>query len=466
VTPNPHVALQAALRQSFMAFTRKSFHTVNPGRIFDDNWHLEAIAHHLELCQTGKIKRLIITVPPRSLKSISTSVAFPAFLLGCDPTLRIFCISYAIDLALKHARDFRRVVESPWYPQVFPYTTANRITENDFETTRGGTRHTTSIGGTITGLGGNFIIIDDPLKPEEALSRSQREKVNDYFATTLYSRLDNATDDVIILVMQRLHDEDLAGQLLKQGGWHHLNLPAIAEEDQDVTIGEQRIHARKTGEVLHPERQSLEELEKTKRIIGTLNFRSQYQQAPVPEAGNLIKRDWFEFFDVQPSREAARVTQSWDVAMKGDEINDYCVCTTWLRLDGKHYLIDLVRRHCDYPALLRLALEQYRKHNPTAVLIEDNGSGTALIQELAQKYAIHAIPIHPKGDKITRLSIVSPRFEQRAIYLPRNAPWLSELLDELLRFPQTRFKDQVDSVSQYLIWDGNSGTDIFEVFWT
>ena len=156
--------------------------------------------------------------------------------------------------------------------------------------------------------------------------------------------------------------------------------------------------------------------------------------------------------------------QSWDTAQKGDQVHDYAVGATWLHSGGKHFLIDLVRKQCDYPTLSRLVLEQYAKHKPDALLIEDHGSGSALIQDLRQRYSIGAIPITPTGDKIVRLSIVSPAFERGDIFLPRNAPWLLDFLDELLRFPQARFDDQVDSVTQYLNWHRNRPTT-FEVFW-
>jgi hypothetical protein len=167
-----HRAFRGALRASLASFTQKSFATVNPGQIFHDNWHLHGIAYHLECCRAGIIKRLIITVPPRSLKSICASVAFPAFILGHDPTQRIICISHSNDLVVRHARDFRSLVESKWYQDVFPGTIAIRNAETEFETTVGGRRFATSIGGTITGLGARYIVIDDPQKSEEALSKS------------------------------------------------------------------------------------------------------------------------------------------------------------------------------------------------------------------------------------------------------------------------------------------------------
>jgi hypothetical protein len=217
------------------------------------------------------------------LKSIVTSVAYPAFLLGHNPTERILCISYANELALSHARDFRSVVASAWYRQGFPQTVAFRDVEDIFETTRRGYRRSGSFAGGQTGFGADTIIIDDAMKADEALQKSARERANDYFANTLYSRLNRKTDGVIIVLMQRVHEEDLAGRLLRQGGWDHLNLPAIAMQDEDVPIGDGRLHHRKKGDLLNPEFEPMSSLEETKRSMGTLHFQAQYQQAPVPE---------------------------------------------------------------------------------------------------------------------------------------------------------------------------------------
>jgi predicted phage terminase large subunit-like protein len=456
--------LHNLLRGSLSPFIRKVFHEVNPGKRFVDSWYFDAIAHRLEQCRTGSCLRLIITAPPRSLKSLLTSVAFPAFLLGRNPGERILCISYANELALKHARDFRHVVDSSWYPQVFPQTVALRNVEEIFETTRHGYRRSGSFAGGETGLGANIIIIDDAMKSDDALQKSAREKANEFFASTLYNRLDCKSDGVIIVVMQRLHDEDLVGRLLRQGGWDHLNLPAIAAQDEDIPIGNGQYYHRKKGEVLNPAFEPLSSLEETKRMIGSVNFRTQYDQSPVPETGNLIQRSWIRYFELLPTRANARIVQSWDTAQKGDQVHDYSVGTTWLHSDTKHFLIDLVRKQCDYPTLSRLVLEQYEKHKPDALLIEDHGSGSALIQDLRQRHSIGAIPIIPTGDKIVRLSIVSPMFERGEIFLPQNSDWLMDFLDELLRFPQARFDDQVDSVTQYLNWHRTRETR-FEVFW-
>ena len=220
------------MRNDLASFTERAFQTVNPHTAFLPNWHHQAIAHHLELCRHGDINRLIITMPPRNGKSHCTSVSFTAFLLGHDPAARIINATYGHELTADFARQFSILVNSPWYRQIFPTMRVTKDTEVEFITSLGGYRFGTSVGGTLTGRGGNFIIIDDPMKPEEAMSKSERDRTIGWFKGTLSTRLDDKRKGVIILVMQRLHEEDLVGHLLETEGarWTHLNLPAIAEE--------------------------------------------------------------------------------------------------------------------------------------------------------------------------------------------------------------------------------------------
>jgi hypothetical protein len=230
----------AIIRSDLYSFIRASFPLVSPNDQFAGNWHIEAIACHLERIRRGELKRLIITLPPRSLKSICASVAFPAFVLGHNPKQRIICVSYSEALARKHANDCRAVMRSDFYQRVFPKTriSPNKDTELEFATTLGGNRLATSVGGTLTGRGGNLIVIDDPTKPQDAYSEAERERTEQWYSNTLISRLDNKTKDGIVLVMQRLHVDDLVGRLLEQGGWYHLNLPAIAEFEDSIELSD------------------------------------------------------------------------------------------------------------------------------------------------------------------------------------------------------------------------------------
>ena len=302
------------------------------------NWHIEAIAEVLCKVMRGEIRRVIITVPPRSLKSICASVALPAFILGRDPTARIICVSYSEGLARKHANDCRAVMRSPLYRSLFPGTRISSSKDTEFEamTTARGFRLATSVGGTLTGRGGNVIIIDDPMKPQDAQSESARQNLLQWYANTLLSRLDNKETDAIIIVMQRLHPEDLVGHLIEQDGWTVLNLPAIAEIDEFIPLGSNRFYHRTVGSVLHPEREPLTVLNELKLMMGSLDFSAQYQQRPIPVGGNLVKWSWFRFYDDPPvPLSSDRIIVSWDTAMSSNELADYSAVNIDLRLDRR-----------------------------------------------------------------------------------------------------------------------------------
>jgi predicted phage terminase large subunit-like protein len=450
--------IRLRLRTDLSTFIHRTFQTVAPAQPYLYNWHIDAMAWHLEQCAIGAIKRLVITLPPRYGKSICASVAFPAWVLGQDPSKRIICASYSENLAGKHAGDCRTVMESDWYRSVFPDTRIGRDknTELNYVTTRQGYRYSTSVGGTLTGRGGNLIVVDDPINPEGAMSEAKRSAVNDWFDSTLYSRLDSKRDDVIILIMQRLHVDDLAGYVMTREHWTYLNLPAIADSEQRIQIGDSQFHTRQVGDLLHEEREPREVLERLKVTLGSFNYHAQYQQRPVPLEGEIIKWNWFQFFDARPPRVPNdRIIQSWDTASKANELNDYSVCTSWLVQKNRYYLFDVLREKLDYPRLKRRVIDHASIHNASSVLIEDKGSGTSLVQDISQENTSgipNPIGILPEGDKITRMSAQSAKIEGGQVYLLNQASWLGDLQAELLQFPHGRNDDQVDSISQFLNW--------------
>lgn len=455
--PDARRIFHAALRQDMVSFIQKVFVTVSPGDEYQHNWHIEAIARSLQQCFEGRIKRLIITVPPRSLKSICTSVAFPAWALGHDPTSRFICASYSGELARKHALDCRAVMKAPWYKETFPGThlDPNKDTEFEVMTTRRGSRLATSIGGTLTGRGGNFLIVDDPMNTTDASSKTKRETTKQWYDGTLYSRLDNKAEDVIIVVMQRLHVDDLVAHLLEKEAWEHLNIPAIAECDEVYEIGRGRKYRRRAGEALHPEREPLETLEIIKANLGSYHFAAQYQQDPVPAGGGMIEWQWFPRYHELPEQgPRSQIVQSWDTASKAGERNDYSVCTTWLVDKEDAYLIDVERARLEYPYLKKRVRHLADKHKADAVLIEDKGSGSSLIQDLKTE-GLRCIAIEPEGDKATRMSAVSARIEAGYVHLPERSSWMQDFETEVLQFPHGRFDDQVDSMSQFLNWHRN-----------
>lgn len=450
--------LDALLRRDLGAFIEKSFRTVTPAQAFDHNWHLDAIAWRLGQCLTGEVRRLIIALPPRNLKSISASVAFPAFALGQDPARRMVCVSYSSELSAKHARDCRAVMESPWYQRVFPNTRLSREknAELDFMTTARGFRLSTSVGGTLTGRGGNLIILDDPMKPDEAMSEARRRSVVDWYRGTLQSRLDDKRTGTIILIMQRLHIDDLVGHVLDGEDWTVLKLPAIAEIDEAVPIGPNRFYHRRAGEALHETREPLPVLEDLRRSLGSFHFAAQYQQSPVPLDGEMIKWKWFLFDESEPAKGSADlVVQSWDTASKAGELNNHSVCTTWLLKGQDYHLLDVFRARLNYPELKRAIEAQAVRWRPDNVLIEDKASGTALLQDLAAAPLVaggRPIAVTPEADKVTRASAQSAVIEAGRVFLPKKAAWLDDFRSELLQFPHGSHDDQVDSVTQFLQW--------------
>jgi len=236
-------------------------------------------------------------------------------------------------------------MQSPMYRRVFrTRISSSKDTQQEFSTTAGGYRLATSVGGTLTGRGGNVIVLDDPLKPQEAYSEHARSSLTQWYCNTLLSRLDNKAEDAIVVVMQRLHIDDFVAYLLDQGGWTHLNLPAIAESEQHVQLGPERYYVRKPGEVLHPEREPLLVLEQQKKDMGSMDFSAQYQQTPVPEGGNLIKRNWFPTYEAPPSPAPGdRTIVSWDTALSARELSSYSACVV-LQVRGESvYVLDVFR---------------------------------------------------------------------------------------------------------------------------
>ncbi len=453
--------LEALLRNDFRPFLHKVFNTLAPGQTYVRTWHLEAIAWQLERVRRGEVKRLIINMPPRSLKSIAASVAFPAFILGNDPSRRVICVSYSGDLAKKHSNDFRAVLESAWYPSIFPNTRigASKNTESEIELTARGFRLATSVGGTLTGRGGDIVIIDDPLKPDDARSEPKRTAANQWFTNTLLSRLDDKRTGAIIVVMQRVHVDDLTGFLLEQSDeWEVLSLPAIAYNDEVISLWKGGKHHRKAGEALS-EREPLPVLEALKRQLGSDDFSAQYQQTPAPPGGAMVKRDWIKrYSDLPPASERLLTLQSWDTASKGGPGNDWSVCTTWFVCRTKEmYLADVWRQRVDYPALKASVKALARQWRASRILVEDAGAGISLVQELRREiYGI--IAVRPEGDKESRMAVASAKIEAGQIFLPYRAPWLPDLEAELFAFPGSRHDDQCDSISQALLDKGFSLT--------
>jgi predicted phage terminase large subunit-like protein len=353
----------------------------------------------------------------------------------------------------------QHIVGSEWYRAAFPLMrdAPTKNSEYEFATQQFGGRFATSVGGTLTGRGGDIIIIDDPLKASDAHSARNRDSANQWLVNTAMSRLNDKMTGAIIIVMQRVHEDDLTGFVTRASGdWTVLSVPAIAEENQSIKIGPCRFHERKIGEALHPERESLEALSGLKRQMGSDLFAAQYQQQPVPPEGAMIKRAWIKRYSYVPEREIRdQLIISWDTASKTRPDNDWSVATVWLLKEGFYYLLEVVRRKVDYPGLRALAIYLAAQYKPSRVLVEDTGVGTPLIAELNAK-GIPAIAVAPENSKEARMSAQSGKFEAGLVFFPLKAEWLTDLETELFAFPGSRHDDQVDSISQALAHRGST----------
>ena len=444
--------LEAILRQDLASFTAKVFHTVNPTARYLDNWHVQLICEYLAACSRGEIKRLIINLPPRSLKSISVSVAWPAWLMGHAPSRRIMTASYSRQLSIRHALDFRLVTASPWYGRLFPgfAAAADQNEKHKWQTTSSGHRIATSVGGAATGEGADVLIVDDPHNPRQALSTTLHDNALDWFDQTFSSRLDDKKKGVMVVVMQRLHERDLTGPLLAKGGWAHLCLPAAAGRRPVIDFGPARL-TRPPGALPRRARGRPRELARPKRAPGAYAYAAQYQQRPAPLRGGIVDLAWFKRYGAAPAT-PLRIVQSWDTAFKGGALNDPSVCGTWAETETGFYLLHVARRRLEYPALKRAAMSLAALWSPDAILIEDKASGQSLIQDVRNQTRLPVIALRPEADKLTRMSTASPAIEAGRVFLPETADWLDDYEAEMAIFPNGAHDDQVDMTSQFLRW--------------
>jgi len=454
IKPRPEETA-ALLRIDLSSFIHRSFLELNPQTEYLHNWHIDLIADALTRVAMGESTRLIINIPPRNLKSMCATIAFVAWALGKWPHKRFICASFGADLAHKHALDCRQIMLSPWYQAVFPTRlNSSKMAVHDFATTEKGGRMAVSTGGGITGRGADILIIDDPLKPDEASSDTTRKGANSWFDNTAYTRLDSKKHGAIVIIMQRLHMDDLVGHVKEKGDWEIINLPAIAEEAQTFHYrsirGPKTVH-RKIGDVLHPERESLETLMQIRDNIGEYPFTGQYQQAPVPLGGGLIKNEWIHSYEPHELPSSFELlVQSWDTASKTNQFSDYSVCVTLGLKNKMIYVLDLWRGRVDFPALKTQAIVKAHQFKPHHILVEDASSGIQLVQELKHQQIYSVKPIRPEKDKITRIFAQTAVFESGRVKFPVEAPWLRDCIHELTTFPFDKFDDQVDALGQGL----------------
>jgi hypothetical protein len=309
---NMHLATQTTLnseqslqlqRDQLFAFTWRCFKELHRGgtTTFVPNWHVKAMCHALEQVARGECQRLLITVPPRHLKSICAAVAFPAWILGHHPGTKLIVASYGSDLASRHARDTRTVIDSPFYRGLFPQTRLSVAKELELETTQRGFRKAASVTGAITGHGADILIVDDLMKAGDSQSVAERQRAQEFYDQSLFTRLNDKSNGRIIAIQQRLHEDDVAAHLIAKGTFTHLNLQAIAERDEQVPTGPKTYHYRKQGEPLFPQQEPLETLARMRIELGAFAFSAQYLRIPI-QTGRVFRFEGGHHSRMKPAR--------------------------------------------------------------------------------------------------------------------------------------------------------------------
>jgi predicted phage terminase large subunit-like protein len=450
-------------KYDFRFFVRRCFFELNPTTDLDWNWHLDYLCW-LAVCTMppelnplgeNKIKRLLINVPPRSLKSETFSVAYTCFLQGHIPSEQMLVASYASSLAKDLHQKARQVMESDWYRQLFPHTQLQFSTKTEWKTTQNGHRQTVTVGGTTTGLGGNYLIADDIMSADIARSDAERKTANDWFSATFSNRLNNPKDGVIIVIMQRLHQDDTTGYLtsLPNSNWHHVVLPVKFSSYQMVTFYNELMELQ-PDDLLFPKRWDETTLSEMQSSMTPTEFAGQYMQTPVPAEGTVIPVDKFEVHtDAEvPPLHLCTIVQSWDTASKAGKKNDYSVCTTWAYTPKMSYLLDILRIRLEYPQLKPLAFKHAKEWNPHTILIEDKNNGTTLLQDFKNEMQAPTKAVLPKDKKEVRAERVAPLIDAGNVSLQKDDPHLADFLMECAYFPNGKNDDMVDTMTQYLDW--------------
>ena len=435
---------QAANHQRLYKFAR-TIYRARTNQEMLPNQHQLAICRRLEQVALGRVKRLIINVPPRSGKTEIAVKAFIAWTIGLHPDAEYIHASYSKRLATANAYDIRAMMQHETYRAIFPWLALqdDSKAKDEFRTSHGGIVYATGAEGTITGYGagkmrdgfGGAIIIDDPHKAGEATSPIMRQNVIDWYQTTIQSRL-NKPDTPIIVIMQRLHEDDLSGWLLNGGSgekWESLVIPARNPD----------------GSSFWPEQfppDMLDRLEQSSPYV----FAGQYMQRPSPLGGGIFKDEWWRFYDAVPPLKWRAIYA--DTAQKTKEQNDYSVFQCWGQTQtGQIVMLDMVRGKWEAPELETMARAFWNKHKAAsdkgplrAFKVEDKVSGTGLIQKLKRE-GIPIIPIQRNVDKVTRAFDAAPYIQSGNVYIMSNIDHLVDFMSEASVFPNGTHDDMIDA---------------------
>jgi predicted phage terminase large subunit-like protein len=444
-------------------FVEWAWPVLEPATPFQPNWHIDLLCEHLEAVTAGNCRRLVINIPPRHGKSLLVSVLWPCWEWIQHPTTRWLFVSYSDSLASRHALDRRRLLRSDWYRAHWGHIvrlTRDQQQKAEFHNTRRGMMVATSVGGSITGKGGNRLVLDDPHNPLQAESDVQRQRAVDFYKHTLSTRRDDPARDAVVLVMQRLHTRDLAAELLELG-FDHVCLPALAPTRTTIVFPRSgRSMVRDADTPLWPARESVAQLEAQRRVLGSYGFAGQYQQEPVPRSGGLFQRRWWGWYDDAPE-ELDDVMQSWDLSFKDGDGSDYVVGLVAGRVGVAVYLLDRFKAKASFVETC-YAIDAMVARYPEAstVLIEDAANGPAVVDALRQKIR-GLIAVRPEGGKLARAAAVQPQVEAGQVYLPRprlsdgreifGRGWVDDFIDTCAVFPKGAHDDDVDALTQLLV---------------
>ena len=444
---------RAHARTSLYGFYRLVFPALAPEASFSSAPHFRVLARALEKVGTGDTRRLLIAIPPRHGKSIVASVALPAWILGRDPTRKIICASYGDQLSKDFSTRFRDLLRSPNYEAIFPgmQIDAGGASLAEVRTSAKGYRLATTVQSPATGKGAHFIIVDDPFKAAEAASESTRNAVYDWFKGSLMTRFDKPAEGAMVVVQQRLHQDDLIGRLRDEGGWEYLEMPAECVERQVYDLGHGESWTFNPGDLLFEERFNRAALEQLYWDLGEGPYNAQILQRPSPPGGTLFKLKYIQRYETAPKYYEA-IHQSWDPAIVDTETAAFSVCTTWGIIGQKLYLLDVLRKRLDFHKIEPAILHMKEKYNASSVVLEVAGVGIAIGDALVKRPGARTWlhPHDPKLGKLERAIAQTPKIERKRVHLPVSAPWLETFESEVATFPNSKYADQVDSMVQFL----------------
>lgn len=431
-------------------YAKHAFKVLEPDQVYQHNWHIDVVSEHLEAITKRLIRNLNINIPPRTIKSVLVNVIYPTWLWTFEPTAKVISCSHSASLS--NAFNIRRndLIKSDWYQSFWPTEIKKGVdTQRKFENTRGGAMLAVSVGGALTGEEADYLIGDDLLNAEDAKSEAKREYANEWYSSTMYNRLRDKKTGVRINVMQRLHQKDLTGHLNKKYKFTQLVIPMQYKGKQVENALGWKDPRTEIGEYMHPVRYAQAEKDDEYGGLGEYGWAGQMQQEPAPAGGGVIKKNWIRVENCSHLFNNTDKIISIDATFKDSKKSDYVTIGVWTRSGPDFALLNAIRGKWAFPKTLEMTVLQYKKFNPTKLLIEDKANGPAIISVL-KKHIPGIKPINPKDSKEARLQSVAPLFECQNVILHSGLELLPEIKEELLLFPNAEYDDLVDMITQAL----------------